>query len=92
MPNVAHDAVAWKPRREFSPGTSGADTKRDHRAEEQRTSRSARAAASSSRRSLREGDCNASVGGYGLEPTVFKAKPARKIVRARPVKAAKDAV
>ena len=26
------------------------------------------------------------------EPTVFKAKPARKIVRARPVKAAKDAV
>jgi DNA-binding protein HU-beta len=25
-------------------------------------------------------------------PTVFKAKPARKIVRARPVKAAKDAV
>jgi DNA-binding protein HU-beta len=26
------------------------------------------------------------------EPTIFKAKPARKIVRARPVKAAKDAV
>jgi nucleoid DNA-binding protein len=26
------------------------------------------------------------------KPTVFKAKPARKIVRARPVKAAKDAV
>ena len=26
------------------------------------------------------------------EPTVFKAKPARKIVRARPVKAAKDSV
>jgi len=25
-------------------------------------------------------------------PTVFKAKPARKIVRARPIKAAKDAV
>jgi len=25
-------------------------------------------------------------------PTIFKAKPARKIVRARPVKAAKDAV
>ena len=25
-------------------------------------------------------------------PTVFKAKPARKIIRARPVKAAKDAV
>ena len=26
------------------------------------------------------------------EPTVFKARPARKIIRARPVKAAKDAV
>jgi DNA-binding protein HU-beta len=26
------------------------------------------------------------------EPTTFKAKPARKIVRARPIKAAKDAV
>jgi DNA-binding protein HU-beta len=26
------------------------------------------------------------------EPTMFKAKPARKIVRARPVKAAKDAM
>jgi Bacterial DNA-binding protein len=26
------------------------------------------------------------------EPTTFKARPARKIVRARPVKAAKDAV
>ena len=26
------------------------------------------------------------------EPTVLKAKPARKIVRARPIKAAKDAV
>jgi DNA-binding protein HU-beta len=26
------------------------------------------------------------------QPTVFKAKPARKIVRARPVKAAKDAL
>ena len=26
------------------------------------------------------------------EPTVFKAKPARKVVRARPVKAAKDAL
>ena len=26
------------------------------------------------------------------QPTTFKAKPARKIVRARPVKAAKDAV
>ena len=68
VPDVAHDAVARKPRREFNPGTSGADTKRDHRAEEQRTSRSASAAASSSRRSLREGDCNASVGGYGFKP------------------------
>ena len=29
---------------------------------------------------------------FTREPTVFKAKPARKIVRARPVKAAKDAV
>lgn len=29
---------------------------------------------------------------FTKEPTVFKAKPARKIVRARPVKAAKDAV
>ena len=26
------------------------------------------------------------------EPTVFKAKPARKIIKARPVKAAKDAL
>lgn len=26
------------------------------------------------------------------EPTVFKAKPARKVVKARPVKAAKDAI
>ena len=26
------------------------------------------------------------------EPTTFKAKPARKVVRARPVKAAKDAL
>jgi DNA-binding protein HU-beta len=26
------------------------------------------------------------------EPTIFKAKPARKIIRARPVKAAKDAI
>jgi DNA-binding protein HU-beta len=34
-------------------------------------------------------------GGINLftkEPTVFKARPARKIIRARPVKAAKDAV
>ncbi len=29
---------------------------------------------------------------FTKEPTVFKAKPARKIVRARPVKAAKDAL
>jgi nucleoid DNA-binding protein len=29
---------------------------------------------------------------FTKEPTVFKAKPARKIVRARPVKTAKDAV
>jgi DNA-binding protein HU-beta len=29
---------------------------------------------------------------FTKEATVFKAKPARKIVRARPVKAAKDAV
>ena len=29
---------------------------------------------------------------FTKEPTVFKAKPARKIIRARPVKAAKDAV
>ena len=26
------------------------------------------------------------------EPTVFKAKPARKVIKARPVKAAKDAI
>jgi DNA-binding protein HU-beta len=26
------------------------------------------------------------------QPTVFKAKPARKVIKARPVKAAKDAV
>ena len=29
---------------------------------------------------------------FTKEPTMFKAKPARKIVRARPVKATKDAV
>lgn len=29
---------------------------------------------------------------FTKEPTVFKAKPARKIVRVRPVKAAKDAL
>jgi DNA-binding protein HU-beta len=29
---------------------------------------------------------------FTKEPTIFKAKPARKIIRARPVKAAKDAI
>ena len=29
---------------------------------------------------------------FTKEPTVFRARPARKIIRARPVKAAKDAV
>jgi DNA-binding protein HU-beta len=29
---------------------------------------------------------------FTKEPTTFKAKPARKIIRARPVKAAKDAI
>src|ERR1700744_1282532 len=29
---------------------------------------------------------------FTKEPTVFKAKPARKIIKARPVKAAKEAV
>ena len=29
---------------------------------------------------------------FTKEPTVFKAKPARKIVKARPVKAVKDAI
>src|SRR6202035_101917 len=29
---------------------------------------------------------------FTKEPTIFEAKPARKIIRARPVKAAKDAV
>ncbi len=29
---------------------------------------------------------------FTKEPTIFKAKPARKIIRVRPVKAAKDAV
>jgi DNA-binding protein HU-beta len=29
---------------------------------------------------------------FTKEPTIFKARPARKIVRARPVKAAKDAI
>ena len=29
---------------------------------------------------------------FTKEPTVFKARPARKIIRARPVKAAKDGI
>lgn len=29
---------------------------------------------------------------FTKEPTIFKAKPARRIIRARPVKAAKDSV
>jgi hypothetical protein len=29
---------------------------------------------------------------FTKEPTVFKAKPARKIVKARPIKAVKDAI
>ena len=29
---------------------------------------------------------------FTKEPTVFKAKPARKVVKARPVKAVKDAI
>ncbi|MGC2825649.1 MAG: HU family DNA-binding protein [Pseudolabrys sp.] len=29
---------------------------------------------------------------FTKEPTIFKAKPARKIIKARPVKAAKDSV
>jgi DNA-binding protein HU-beta len=29
---------------------------------------------------------------FTKQPTIFKAKPARKIIRARPVKAAKDAI
>ncbi len=34
----------------------------------------------------------AGVNPFTKEPTVFKAKPARKILKVRPVKAAKDAV
>src|SRR4029077_13115756 len=34
----------------------------------------------------------AGINPFTKEPTVFKARPARKLVRARPVKAAKDAV
>jgi len=29
---------------------------------------------------------------FTKEPTIFKAKPARKLIKARPVKAAKDAL
>jgi DNA-binding protein HU-beta len=29
---------------------------------------------------------------FTKEPTIFKAKPARKVIRARPAKAVKDAV
>lgn len=29
---------------------------------------------------------------FTKQPTVFKAKPARKVIKARPVKAAKDAI
>ena len=29
---------------------------------------------------------------FTKEPTIFKAKPARKVIKARPVKAAKDAL
>ena len=34
----------------------------------------------------------AGVNPFTKEPTVFKAKPARKIVKARPIKAVKDAI
>jgi nucleoid DNA-binding protein len=34
----------------------------------------------------------AGINPFTKEPTVFKAKPARKVLKARPVKAAKDAV
>jgi nucleoid DNA-binding protein len=34
----------------------------------------------------------AGVNPFTKEPTVFKAKPARKVVKARPVKAVKDAI
>jgi len=34
----------------------------------------------------------AGINPFTKQPTVFKARPARKIIRARPVKAAKDAV
>jgi DNA-binding protein HU-beta len=34
----------------------------------------------------------AGINPFTKEPTIFKAKPARKVIRARPVKAVKDAV
>lgn len=34
----------------------------------------------------------AGINPFTKEPTIFKAKPARKIIKARPVKAAKDAL
>ncbi|MEI7806568.1 MAG: HU family DNA-binding protein [Hyphomicrobiales bacterium] len=34
----------------------------------------------------------AGINPFTKEPTIFKAKPARKIIRARPVKGVKDAV
>jgi DNA-binding protein HU-beta len=34
----------------------------------------------------------AGINPFTKEPTVFKARPARKVIRARPVKAVKDAV
>jgi DNA-binding protein HU-beta len=34
----------------------------------------------------------AGINPFTKEPTIFKAKPVRKIIKARPVKAAKDAV
>ena len=34
----------------------------------------------------------AGINPFTKEPTVFKAKPARKVVKARPVKAVKDAI
>src|SRR4051812_42176018 len=34
----------------------------------------------------------AGINPFTKEPTIFKAKPARKIIKARPVKAAKDSV
>ena len=34
----------------------------------------------------------AGINPFTKEPTIFKARPARKIIKARPVKAAKDAI